>query len=221
MDRRRDGQRRPTLAAAERGARRTLTIASVMSLMLAGAVIVALRAARTNSDLAVMRADFVSAVTHELKTPLANLRAINETLASGRSTPEMVREYAHMGIGEATRLTRLVDNLLAYSRVTDVADVYSFEPVSLADTVERSLQGIRRGVATRRVCRPRGRLRRTAQCLRRRECARPAPEQSDRQRGSLFGDGRELWITARANDGAVTIEVRDRGWGFPLMNLRM
>ena len=130
----------PTLGAAERGARRTLAIAAVMTLTLAVGLIVSLRAARASADLAVMRADFVSAVTHELKTPLANLRAINETLASGRATPEMIREYASMGIGEATRLTRLVDNLLAYSRITDVADVYTFEPVRLADVVQRSLQ---------------------------------------------------------------------------------
>lgn len=130
----------PTLGAAERGARRTLAIAAVMTVTLAVGLIVSLRAARASADLAVMRADFVSAVTHELKTPLANLRAINETLASGRATPEMIREYASMGIGEATRLTRLVDNLLAYSRITDVADIYTFEPVSIANVVHRSLQ---------------------------------------------------------------------------------
>jgi two-component system phosphate regulon sensor histidine kinase PhoR len=52
----------------------------------------------------------------------------------------MIREYAQMGVGEANRLTRLVDNLLAYSRVTDLADVYSFEPVALAAIVQRALQ---------------------------------------------------------------------------------
>ena len=36
-----------------------------------------------------------------------------------------------MGIREATRLTRLVDNLLAYARITDVAHAYSFEPSPL------------------------------------------------------------------------------------------
>lgn len=205
----------PTLAAAERGARRTLAIAGVMSLMLAGAVIVAWRAARTNSDLAIMRADFVSAVTHELKTPLANLRAINETLASGRSTPEMVREYAHMGIGEATRLTRLVDNLLAYSRVTDVADVYSFEPVSLADAVAWSLQEFavaltRDGFAVH-VDVP---------------DELPNVYADAKALGLLLNnlidnairysrEVRELTIAARAVDGAVTIEVRDRGIGIP------
>lgn len=130
----------PTLAAAERGARRTLAIAGVMTLTLAIGLIVSLRAAKANADLAVMRADFVSAITHELKTPLANMRAISETLASGRTTTDMVREYAAMGLGETTRLTRLVDNLLAYARVTDVADVYTFEPVPLASVVQRSLQ---------------------------------------------------------------------------------
>ena len=129
-----------TLAAAERGARRTLAIAGVMTLTLAVGLIVSLRAARASAELAVMRADFVSAITHELKTPLANMRAISETLASGRTTPDMVREYASMGVGETTRLTRLVDNLLAYARVTDVADVYTFEAVPLAAVVQRSLQ---------------------------------------------------------------------------------
>ena len=62
-----------------------------MTLTLAIGLIVSLRAAKASADLAVMRADFVSAVTHELKTPLANIRAINETLASGRTTPEMIR----------------------------------------------------------------------------------------------------------------------------------
>ncbi len=205
----------PTLAAAESGARRTLAIAGVMSLMLAGAVIVAMRVARTNSDLAIMRADFVSAVTHELKTPLANLRAINETLASGRSTPEMVREYAHMGIGEATRLTRLVDNLLAYSRVTDVADVYSFEPVSLAEAVQRSLQEFTVALT--------------------RDGFAVHVDVSD-ELPNVYADAnalglllnnlidnairyskeiRELTIAASANDGAVTLEVSDRGVGIP------
>ena len=114
-----------------------------MTLTLGFALMVSVRAARAREALASLRADFVSAVTHELKTPLANLKAINETLASGRATADMMREYAQMGIGETTRLTRLVDNLLAYSRITDVADVYSFEAVSVPAVVERSLQGFK------------------------------------------------------------------------------
>src|SRR5262249_22800232 len=108
----------PTLAAAERGARRTLGIATIMALVLAGALVPSWQAGRASAALAEMRSDFVSAVTHELKTPIANLRAINDTLASERSTITMSREYAQMGIREAQRLSRLVDNLLAYARIT-------------------------------------------------------------------------------------------------------
>ncbi|MEQ1728072.1 MAG: HAMP domain-containing sensor histidine kinase, partial [Vicinamibacterales bacterium] len=205
----------PTLAAAERGARRTLAIAAVMTLTLGVGLIVSLRAARASADLAVMRADFVSAVTHELKTPLANLRVINETLAAGRATPEMIREYASMGIGEATRLTRLVDNLLAYSRVTDVADVYSFEPVSMSTVAQRSLQefgaNLHRDHFAVEVDLPDD---------------LPLVEGDPSALSLLLNnlidnairyskDDRWLGISARASGSSVTVEVSDRGVGIP------
>ncbi len=205
----------PTLAAAERGARRTFAIAAVMTLTLAVGLIVSLRAARVSADLAVMRADFVSAVTHELKTPLANLRVISETLAAGRATPETIREYARMGIGEATRLTRLVDNLLAYSRVTDVADVYSFEPVSIGTIAQRSLQefgpNLHRDHFAVEVDLPDD---------------LPLVEGDPNALGLLLNnlidnairyskDQRWIGVSARSGGSTVTIEVADRGVGIP------
>ncbi len=121
----------PTLHAANEGARQTLVIAAVTSLLLAIAVFLSVRAARESAALAEMRSDFVATVTHELKTPIATIRAISETLASGRvDNADARREYAQMAVHEAKRLTRLIDNLLAYSRVTDVTEVYSFEALS-------------------------------------------------------------------------------------------
>jgi signal transduction histidine kinase len=161
-----------------------------------------------------MRADFVSAVTHELKTPLANMRALNETLLSGRATPDMIREYAGMGVGEATRLTRLVDNLLAYSRVTDVAHVYSFERVPLSAVVQRSLQEF-------------------ANALRRDgfEVEVDVPDDLPPVKGDPHAlglllnnlidnavryskDSRRLSIAARAHGTGVTLDVTDRGVGI-------
>jgi signal transduction histidine kinase len=130
----------PTLAAAERGATRTFWVSMMMAAVLTGALLLAWQAGRANAALADMRADFVSAVTHELKTPIANLRALNETIASERSTMELSREYSQMGVREAVRLSRLVDNLLAYARITDVASAYDFEPVEIPAVVERSVR---------------------------------------------------------------------------------
>src|SRR5439155_2701109 len=121
----------PTLAAAERGARRTLYVGAVTALAMIIALWLSLEAGRASETLADMRADFVSAVTHELKTPIANMRAIHETLASGRVTQEKSHEYAEMVIREANRLTRRIDNLLAYARITDVGNPYTLQPAAL------------------------------------------------------------------------------------------
>jgi len=128
------------LAAAGRTARRTLAVAAAMWVVLGAGLLLTVWGVQTNATLAAMRADFVSAVTHELKTPIANMRAINETLAAGRGSAEMTREYARLGNREAARLTRLVENLLAYARTTDVADAYTMELLSLETVVDKSLQ---------------------------------------------------------------------------------
>jgi len=47
-------------------------------------------------------------------------------------------------VQEGHRLSRLIDNLLAYSRVTDVTQLYSFEPLQPADVVNEALRGFHR-----------------------------------------------------------------------------
>ena len=122
----------PTLAAAIRGADRTLIVAALAAASLAFGFVLTARAVRASARLAEMRSEFVATVTHELKTPIATIRAVGDTLVSGRiSATGEQREYAQLVVQEAKRLTRLVDNLLAMARITDVADVYSFEPLAL------------------------------------------------------------------------------------------
>jgi signal transduction histidine kinase len=79
-----------------------------------------------------MRSDFVSAVTHELKTPIATIKAAAETLAKDRLAGMSVHTCGRIMMMETGRLDRLVENLLAYSRITEVADTYSFEPIEIA-----------------------------------------------------------------------------------------
>jgi signal transduction histidine kinase len=131
----------PTLAAAIRGADRTLIVAALAAASLAFGFVLTARAVRASASLAEMRSEFVATVTHELKTPIATIRAVGDTLVSGRiSATGDQREYAQLVVQEAKRLTRLVDNLLAMSRITDVADVYSFEPLALDALADEVLE---------------------------------------------------------------------------------
>ncbi len=129
------------LVVARQGAQTTLVLVATSALVLVGGLVLTVRAAQANARLVALRSDFVSAVTHELKTPIATIRAISETLASGRSsTAESTRDYALLAAQESKRLTRLIDNLLAYSRISDVTQAYSFEAVPVSVLIRQSLK---------------------------------------------------------------------------------
>jgi len=140
-----------TLLGATRGADETLLVAGAAALTLAIGLIFAMKAVRAGVALAAMQSDFVSSVTHELKMPLANIRAMAETLARRPIGAEKIRTYAEYLLQEGRRLTRLVDNLLAYARVTDVTNIYSFEPIAAAELVDDVLESFRQPITDRDV----------------------------------------------------------------------
>jgi len=207
----------PTLAAAIRGADRTLIVAALAAASLAFGFVLTARAVRASASLAEMRSDFVATVTHELKTPIATIRAIGDSLASGRvSESGEQREYAELVVQEAKRLTRLVDNLLAMARITDVADVYSFEPLALDALAETVIAQFRQQLSAARfdaqvempVDLPAVRADRTAMTLLLENLIDNAIRYSPATRS--------LRISARRNgDGVVVLEVADQGRGIP------
>jgi signal transduction histidine kinase len=130
-----------TVLAARTGARVTLVIASISALVLAAGLALGAGAAAERARLIEMRADFIAAVTHDLKTPIATIRAITESsLRRADITPKTRREYGEIVLQETKRLTRLVDNLLASANVSDVAVSYNFQPVDLDALLSASLK---------------------------------------------------------------------------------
>ena len=130
----------PTLASAIGSADRIVIISAISAAALAIGLLLTGRAARAAAVLAEMRSEFVSTVTHELKTPIATIRAAGDSLASGRiGDSTRTREYGVLVVQEAKRLGRLINNLLEYAKLTDVADIYSFVPVSLAAVVTQAI----------------------------------------------------------------------------------
>lgn len=68
--------------------------------------------------LARQQQDFVSAVSHELKTPLTSIRMYSEILNEGWAGEEKQREYHTYINDESERLTRLINNVLQLARMT-------------------------------------------------------------------------------------------------------
>jgi signal transduction histidine kinase len=130
----------PGRQAAFRSARRMALFTSGAVLALGVGFLMTARAIRVQARLAELRSDFVSTVTHNLKAPITSIRILGETLARRTDHADSgVRKYGMMLVQETSQLARLVDNLLAYSRVTDVTEIYSFESVALDQLVEKAL----------------------------------------------------------------------------------
>jgi signal transduction histidine kinase len=81
-------------------------------------------------EIARLRADFVSTVSHEFRSPLTGIRHLGEMLLDGRATdPEKQRGYFRMIVQESGRLARLVENVLDFSRMEEGRREYTFEPL--------------------------------------------------------------------------------------------
>lgn len=103
------------IQARERPQRILMAIlAGVMAL---GVFLIARVAAR-EVRLAELKSNFVSSVSHDLKTPLALIQLFAETLELGRlKNTDRAQEYYRIINSEARKLTRLINNLLDFSRI--------------------------------------------------------------------------------------------------------
>ena len=117
--------------------RRSLGIALACVLLAAVAVGLVLFGTVALSE---RRADFVSAVTHELRTPLTTFRLYSEMLADGMVTDEAQRKtYLDTLTGEASRLSHLVENVLAYARLERGSATARAENITIGELLDRIL----------------------------------------------------------------------------------
>lgn len=93
---------------------------------------------RRQLALAQKKTDFVSNVSHELKTPLTSIRMFAELLHSGRvSDPEKSSRYLRIITLEAERLTRLINNVLDFAKLDSNRKSYDKQRLDLFPLIER------------------------------------------------------------------------------------
>jgi signal transduction histidine kinase len=118
-----------------------LGLSAALGLVLLGGIALALRSAAREMKLSAMKNDFVSNVSHELRTPLSSIRVFGEFMRLGRvGDPGKVREYGEYIETESRRLTRLIDNILDFSRIESGCKEYQLEETDVAEVVAESLK---------------------------------------------------------------------------------
>jgi two-component system phosphate regulon sensor histidine kinase PhoR len=81
-------------------------------------VVIVLHDITREKEISQMKNDFVSHVSHELKTPLASINAYAEMLVDGEAQDEeTIRQFCSIIQGQAQRLNRLIEDILNISRI--------------------------------------------------------------------------------------------------------
>jgi signal transduction histidine kinase len=193
-----------------------VSLAGLLALALIGGVSLALRAAGRAVRLSQMKSEFVSNVSHELRTPVASIRVFGELLRMGRTQdPDKIREYGEHIEGESRRLTRLIDNILDFSRIESGRKEYRFAEGDVRDVVEAVIhtfevwlatQGLEIVLETSGGPLPQVRMDEDAIAQAFQNLLDNAVKYS--------GESKKVLVTLSAEDGCVAIAVRDFGIGI-------
>lgn len=173
------------------------------------------RDVRREVQLADIRSQFVASVSHELKTPLTAIRMFAETLQEGGAPdPDTRSEYLETIVNESERLTRLLNNVLDFSKIEGGRKTYRREFQSLPEIVRFTARAMRYPLEQKRFHLhvdiddglPPARV------------DRDAIEQAIlnllANAMKYAGESRDILLRLRSESGEAIIEVEDRGVGI-------
>ena len=165
--------------------------------------------------LARQKTDFVSNVSHELKTPLTSIRMFSELLQSPTVEKQKQREFLQIIHNEAARLTRLINNVLDFSRMERQDRSYNLQRFDLVENLRRLLDDYRPQLEAKGF-----------------KLAAEFPDASvlvDADADAIVqalmnllsnaekygGESKEILVHLQERDGEVRVSICDRGPGVP------
>lgn len=180
-------------------------------------VVVVIHDMTAEQELAQMKDDFVSNVSHELKTPLASIRAYAEMLGDNEAHDEAARhDFCTVIQEQADRLNRLIDDILNISRIESGALHMSKKRINLMEIIDDVIETVR----------PQAREKNIELCWERTSDDLQLLGDRDMIYQSLVNlvsnalkyslPGRAVWVRTRGGDNhQVHIDVQDEGVGIP------
>ena len=126
----------------QRRSQRIGVVGLAVLLLSIGAVLSA-RFVKRELDIARMQTSFAANVSHELRSPITQIRLKGESLLLGLTDTEEEQEAAfHAIVRESERLSRLVDNVLDFAAIERGKKQYVLRPGDLAGAVMRSIDSV-------------------------------------------------------------------------------
>jgi signal transduction histidine kinase len=199
--------------------RQAMTFMAAFALLLgliATGLIATYRLQRRESEIARLKSDFVANVSHDLKTPLSLIRMFSETLELDRVPDEARRrEYYAVLTRESERLTRLIDNVLDFSRIESGRQRYDIVPGPVEPVVHEVLESFRHPLAQQGFAVDVAVAPDLPDVPLDVEALKQALANLLDNAMKYSGDRRKIRVAARREGAGVAIEVADEGIGVP------
>ncbi|OVE78906.1 hypothetical protein BVY01_04085 [bacterium I07] len=120
------------------------TILTLLMVLTFGAVLI-IRTMAREREVVRMKSNFVSSVSHELKTPLTSIKALTERLLKGKvNSPTKMKQYFSVIMQDTDKLTRLVRNILDFSRIEEGKKEYSLVETDVTSWLEETIDNFRK-----------------------------------------------------------------------------
>jgi signal transduction histidine kinase len=173
-----------------------------------------LRTVRKEMEVARLKSEFVSAVSHEFRSPLTGIRQLAEILRRGQPSEERRRHYYELIGLESDRLARLVENVLDFSRMEDGRREYRLEPLEAGPWLRAVVEEFQAEVAERGYSLEATLSERLPSLRADREALTSALHNLLDNAVKYSPSCRTVWLEATASGEWLILRVRDRGLGI-------
>ena len=120
------------------------TILTLILILTFGAFLI-VRTVSHEMEVLKIKSDFVSSVSHELKTPLTSIKALTERLLAGKvKNPVKMKQYFSVISQDTDKLTRLVKNVLDFSKIEEGQKEYDLQETDVAHWLVQTIEDFRK-----------------------------------------------------------------------------
>jgi signal transduction histidine kinase len=186
-----------------------------VAVLLAFGSYITVRIVRRELEIARLRADFVSTVSHEFRSPLTGIRQLGGMLLDGRVTDTVKQQgYFRMIVQESDRLARLVENILDFSRMEEGRREYRYEPLDPTPWLRKLAADFEAEIAVSGVAVEADIADGLPAVSADREALGSAVRNLLDNAVKYSPGAKTVWLDASAEGGEIRIAVRDRGVGI-------
>ncbi len=103
------------------------------------------RAIKKEMALSSQQKNFLMAITHELKTPIASIKLLLQTISSRKLEQQQIQDLSKKAIDDADRLNQLVENILIATKIDERLYLLNKEEISLKELIENIIEKNKNG----------------------------------------------------------------------------